>query len=204
MTNSSTELNELEYDLLTELFNIGVGRAAASLSQMMKQEINLSVPDITFCTVSTLIQHFNASKNIITVTQDISGPFDMKSMLVFPSDGSTEVIRAMLGDHLTEEMATELQQEAFSEIGNIILNACIGIIAKTLDESFTIELPSFSQDKPAAVFNENIADENQVVMSMQVDLTLTTSAISGYIAFILGSVSLENIKIQLNKMLNNV
>jgi len=204
MTNAGTELNELEYDLLTELFNIGVGRAAASLSEMLNQEIKLSVPEITFCTVNTLIQRFNASDNIITITQDISGPFDMKSMLVFPSDGSIHVIRAMLGEHLTDEMATELQQEAFSEIGNIILNACIGIIAKTLDETFAIELPHFNQDKPAAVFNENTEDGEQVVMSMQVDLTLTTSAISGYIAFILGSVSLENIKIQLNKMLNNV
>lgn len=204
MTETITELNELEHDLLTEIFNIGVGRAAASLSEMLKQEIKLSVPSITFCTVSTLLQRFNINDNIITISQDISGPFDMRSMLVFPSEGSIDVIRAMLGDHLTDEMATELQQEAFSEIGNIILNACIGIIAKTLDETFTIELPHFYQDKPAAVFNENIASGEQVVLSMQVDLTLTTSAISGYIAFILGSVSLGNIKIQLNKMLNNV
>ena len=38
-------LSELENDLLGELFNIGVGRAANSLSQMVNQEVTLSVPE---------------------------------------------------------------------------------------------------------------------------------------------------------------
>ena len=204
MNNSALELNELQYDLLKELFNIGVGKAADTLSQMLKQEIKLTVPEISFCTVNELIEHFQNNKTIITIAQEIEGPFDMKSLLVFPSEGCQDVIKTMLGDHLSDEMATELQQEAFTEIGNIVLNACIGIIGQTLGESFHIELPHFSEDTPEVIFLTNIAKENQIILSMQVDLTLTSSAIQGYIAFILGSVSLENIKTQLNKMLDNV
>ena len=48
------ELDELELDLLAELFNIGVGKAANSLSQMVDQEIKLSVPSIDFKTVSQM------------------------------------------------------------------------------------------------------------------------------------------------------
>jgi len=204
MINSKPELNELEYDLLTELFNIGVGRAAASLSEMLKQEIKLSVPEISFCTVNELIQNFRSEEKLITIAQNINGAFDMKSMLVFPSTGSMEVVKAMLGDHLSDEKAAELQQEAFTEIGNIVLNACIGIIATTLDESFKIDLPQYNEDVAETLFVDNMSDRKQIVMSMQVDLALTSSSVSGHLAFILGSVSFEKIKEQLNKILNNV
>lgn len=204
MNDATHSLNELEYDLLTELFNIGVGRAAASLGEMLNQEIQISVPEISFCTVNELLRNFDEHGDVISISQEISGPFDMQSMLIFPTSGSNEVIRSMLGNHLTDEMATELQQEAFTEIGNIILNACIGIIAKTLDENFVVDLPHFSEDQLERIFIDQLANTDQMIMSMRVDLILTSSAISGYIAFVLGSVSMERIRAQLNKMLTSI
>jgi len=43
--------DELESDLLAELFNIGVGRAADSLSRMVNQEVKISVPSVEFRSV---------------------------------------------------------------------------------------------------------------------------------------------------------
>ena len=37
-------LTELHLDALTEVFNIGAGRAAASLSEIVGDEVKLSVP----------------------------------------------------------------------------------------------------------------------------------------------------------------
>ncbi|MCW8930395.1 MAG: chemotaxis protein CheC [Gammaproteobacteria bacterium] len=204
MSKPTQELTELELDLLTELFNVGIGRSASALSEMLKQEIKLSVPEISFCSLEELLQQFKSEDSIISISQDISGPFDMQSMLLFPESGSLDVIRAMLGDHLSDEMATELQQEAFTEIGNIVLNACIGIIAKMLDDTFTIDLPKFSDEKPENLFKRSYLHDSQIIMSMQVDLTLTSNCVSGHIAFILGSVSMDNIKGHLNKIINGV
>lgn len=202
--SSDAILTELEYDLLTELFNIGVGRAAASLSQIVKQEIKLSVPSIEFHTINELLQHFIEKDNLISISQEISGPFDMHSLLIFPSHDSIDVVRLMLGEHLSDEMAAELQQEAFTEIGNIVLNACIGIIATTLGEQFNVALPSFAEDIPANVFKNKLSNENSLIMSMQVDLILSSNAIGGYLAFILGDVSLDQIKLSLSKMLDKL
>ncbi len=204
MSDSHGGLSDLEYDLLTELFNIGVGRAASVLSEMLHQEIKLSVPDIRFCTVAELIHYFNKNERLITVSQDISGAVDMVSILVFPSSNSIEVIKAMLGEHLSDEMAAEMQQEAFTEIGNIVLNACIGIIGKTLGEEFFIDLPRFAEDTPETIFINSMNDPEQIVMTMKVDLKLTSSTVSGYIAFILGSVSMDNIRTQLRRMLSQL
>lgn len=204
MNSTPITLTDLEYDLLSELFNVGIGRSAAVLSEMLHQEIKLSVPEITFCSIAELKLNFSKDENIIAISQDISGPFNMQSMLLFPESGSIDVIRAMLGDHLSDEMVTELQEEAFTEIGNIVLNACIGIIAKMLDGNFIIELPQFTDAKSDDLFNDIAFDDSQIVMSMQVDLSLTSNSVNGHIAFILGSVSMEKIKHQLNKIISNV
>ncbi|MGR9682046.1 chemotaxis protein CheC, partial [Escherichia coli] len=37
-------LNESERDALTEIFNVGAGRAAQSLSEIVGDEVRLSVP----------------------------------------------------------------------------------------------------------------------------------------------------------------
>ena len=44
--SATAELSELERDALTELVNIGVSRAAASLRSMVGRQVLLSVPSI--------------------------------------------------------------------------------------------------------------------------------------------------------------
>ena len=41
-------LSELENDALVEIFNIGVGHAAAAMSEIVNEEVTMSVPSITF------------------------------------------------------------------------------------------------------------------------------------------------------------
>ena len=48
------KLNELQEDMLTELFNLGMGNAASALSEMVSEEILLSIPKISFMEKSEL------------------------------------------------------------------------------------------------------------------------------------------------------
>jgi chemotaxis protein CheC len=41
-------LSELENDALIEIFNIGVGQAAASMSAIVNEAVRMSVPSISF------------------------------------------------------------------------------------------------------------------------------------------------------------
>ncbi len=41
------ELSELQEDAISELLNIGMGTAASALSQMVGEEVMLSVPSVT-------------------------------------------------------------------------------------------------------------------------------------------------------------
>jgi len=196
-------LSELEIDMLTEMFNLGVGKAAASLSSMVKQEIKLSVPLIEFLSVKELAHKLGSDTTICSVTQQLDGPFSAQSMLLFPEENSLDIVRQLLGDDLPEETISELQQEAFSEIGNIVLNACIGSFAEVLNTEFKIALPVFEIAKPLDLFNVS-NNTNETALFIRINLTLSASDITGYMAFLMGTLSLEQLKDLLKQMLDSL
>jgi chemotaxis protein CheC len=200
---SSIQLSELEEDLLTELFNLGVGNAAASLSEMVKQEITLSVPKIEFLSIEQLAYKLGGEKSICSVSQIVSGPFTAQSMLLFPEENSLEIVRQLLGNDLPDDTLLELQKEAFSEIGNIVLNACIGSFSNALKEEFEVDLPVFDLSKPDELLKLSNY-EKDTALFIRIDLTLSSSQITGYMAFLMGSLSLKQLKETLEKMLANL
>lgn len=198
-------MSELERDLLTELFNLGVGNAAASLSTMVKQEIKLSVPYIEFLTKKELIKKLGIENSICSVSQKMSGPFSAQSMLLFPEENGTEIVRQLLGADIPEDSIIELQKEAFSEIGNIVLNACIGSFSNAINKEFSVDLPVFELGRPDDILKTSDASSgNESALFIRIDLTLSTSKITGYMAFLMGTLSLENLKKVLEEMLSNI
>jgi len=199
----SIELSELEQDLLTELFNLGVGNAAASLSTMVKQEIKLSVPKIEFISIQQLANELGNEKTICSVTQVVSGPFTAQSMLLFPEENSLEIVRKLMGEDLPDDTIIELQKEAFSEIGNIVLNACIGSFSNALNEEFKLDLPVFelARSNELLKISENT---NETALFIRIELTLSSSKVTGYMAFLMGTLSLEQLKKILDKMLARI
>jgi len=100
-----TPLSDLEKDAFAEILNIGVGHAAASLSQMVSQEIKLSIPVVEIMereqAVATLAGLENSS--ITGVKEKFAGSFKGDAFLFFPEESSLELVRLLLGDELPLE-----------------------------------------------------------------------------------------------------
>ena len=125
-------LTELQQDAMAELLNIGMGRAASVLSEMVGEEVLLSVPFVDLMSrreAAGLLME-KACDRIVAVLQKFSGLCWGDTMLVFPEEKSLELVRCLFKDTDTTplEIMTEMEQEALMEIGNIILNSCIGSI----------------------------------------------------------------------------
>jgi len=193
MGNSHFELSEMQYDLLKELFNLGIGSAANSLSQLVNQEIILSVPDIIFETPSELANRLGHNQNVFSVSQVMQGPFDMHSMLIFNPEDSFDVVKKMLGQHLSNETLTELQSEALTEIGNIVLNSCISVIAETIGESFVIQLPVFRDINTEQLLDDDAGEAIDILISVVVKIELKGSSVNGHLVFVLNADSMGNL-----------
>jgi chemotaxis protein CheC len=55
------QLTELQCDAITELLNIGMGLAARSLSEMVREEIKLTVPRVELLTRKSAVNHLNGN-----------------------------------------------------------------------------------------------------------------------------------------------
>jgi len=200
----SPKLSDLEEDLLGELFNLGVGRAANSLSKMVNQEVKLSVPSVKFVGYAEMSAYLGDNDRICAVGQKMQGPFDAQSLLLFPEKSSMEVVRIMLGEHLSDELIAEMQQEALTEIGNIVLNACIGSISNSMKQGITVELPHFFHDTPEKLVRDNLSTDSDTVLLITIDMSLSASEVTGYMAFILGPQSLQKLQQSLKEMLSGM
>jgi len=193
------QFTDIQNDLLTEAFNLGMGLAASSLSQMVGEEIKLSVPELLYLAKTEATAHL-AEKNMASVSgvkQSFNGPFSGDALLLFPIDKSLALVKLLLKDSVPDDDMTDLQEEALCEVGNIILNAGIASIANMFSQSIDSSLPNFIQGSSNDVMH--IGDEDSHVFFMQVDFSISAEDIDGYVIYLLNTQSVR----ELEKIINN-
>ncbi|MDH5360714.1 MAG: hypothetical protein OEX03_09130 [Gammaproteobacteria bacterium] len=184
-------LQSQERDLLAELFNIGIGKAAANLGIISKQEISVSIPEINIIPFTAFISQL-PEKELCCIIQRSYGSLESISALIFSQEGSFEIVRRMLGKHLDISSNTDLYQDAIREIGNIMLNSCMGSIANALAIEIETELPSLQFGMPQNMLEDNLLKNNDMILDVTIDMHLVESDITGSIIFIMGPFSLNN------------
>ena len=201
-------LNELQEDMLTELFNLGMGNAASALSEMVSEEVLLSVPEIKFMDKSELAQMLSEDSGgqISGVAQQFHGMLLGKALLTFPSDKSLELVRLLLQDTVPIENITEFEEEALLEVGNIIINAGLSSLADIFEDEITSDLPTFKNGSCSEVINsaDNKEDSQTTVLYLQVDFSIELQDIKGYVIFLLNVESMENLTKSIDKYIANL
>jgi chemotaxis protein CheC len=186
-------LDELEHDALTEIINIGVNRAAANLRKMIGDQVHLSVPSIDIVTqrrAARLISEREISE-LIAVRQDFSGPFYGRAMLIFPESKSLELVRAVTGGTLTTEEMIDMEREALTETGNVILNSCLATMANMLQRSMTMTIPQIVRGTGNVLFEvRDDAPTDGLVLFLYIDFAVRSRDIRGYIAMMMDMPSL--------------
>lgn len=193
--SNAMNLTELQRDALVEAFNVGVGQAAASLANIVNEEVKLSVLTLQLIPRQGAMQQFSFrnNDNICAVAQRFSGAFDAQGFLIFPEEKGLEIVRRMVGDTLSLKELTELEQEAMSEIGNILLNACVGTLANLFQRPLNSTLPTYHLGTPEEVLGMYIESGEEAVLLLHIDLTLEQHEIQGYVAFLLSVDSIANL-----------
>ncbi|NQZ81298.1 MAG: chemotaxis protein CheC [Colwellia sp.] len=198
------ELSELQKDALGELLNIGMGRASASLSEMVGEEVELSVPKVDTLSQEEAIERIKGlvGDNITAVKESFKGAFWGDALLLFPEEHSLELVRALIKDDtLPLDMLSEMEQEALTEVGNIILNACLGSLANIFQENLEFALPQYSQGSCEDVIKSNTSSEtsSEGVLLLQMNFALQKTKVSGYLTLIMDVASMHALSKQLSK-----
>lgn len=181
-----------EQDVVTELMNMGVGRAAASFSRLVGDEVILSVPMVRLADAAEAEEAFAASvpEVLAGVMQGFEGLITGSAALLFPGERSLELVRAVIGEDLPAEEISELEQETLAEIGNIILNSCLATIANALKTELQSSLPE-PYHAGRAGLTRLLGNDDSVIMLVQIDFSLKSRNLQGYLAFVIDLRSAE-------------
>ena len=201
------KLTDLHLDALSEVFNIGAGRAAASLSEIVSEEVKLSVPSIEFHRCSELsakILSLDQSR-LGMVKQQFSGTFSAEASLLFTEESALEIVRDMMGSQISIEELAEFEQEAMCELGNIILNACLSSLADMLNIELNSSLPSYAVFAPDEVIQSIVGTKDQMyIMILHIDMEIERRQVNGKLIFLFSSSSLSMLRTQIDGFLVNL
>lgn len=197
-------LTELHLDALSEVFNVGAGRAAASLSDIVGEEVRLSVPSVEIRRSSEIDVSIMGSQSdrFGAVHQTFEGSFEAEAILLFTEEHALEIVRDMMGSQISLEDLAEFEQEAMCELGNIILNACLSAMADMLHIPLNCSLPDYSVTSTDEIFRRMRDDIDQpYVLLLHIDLAIERRHSEGHLIFLLSSTSLQDLIVQLDRFL---
>lgn len=172
---------------------MGMGQAAASLSEMINEEITLSIPRVLCLSSEELISTLNISSedDICALTQSFQDNLiKAEAKLIFTEDKSLELVRTFLNRSVDLDELTDLEEDALLEIGNVIINSFVSCISDILKTQFEGTIPVLVKKRLSSLFvnqNTNLEEDknDKVVIAGYVDFTIVSKEITGYLILLL-------------------
>lgn len=195
----SMGLNDPDFlDSVTEILNIGMGYSASVLSEMVNDEVKLSVPSVAFVSRHEALKLLQAKteQDVSGIIQRFHGVMSGDVALLFPEEKSLQLVRAVLQQDVSLKDLTEMEQEAMTEIGNVILNGCLCSIADIFKQEIVGEIPEFIKGSLKSILMENKLSQNQeaYVLMLNMEFSLDKKQICGYVSFLMGVESMTIFK----------
>lgn len=186
--------NEDFIDAVTEVLNIGVGVAAAALSEMVQKPVLLKIPSVEFVARDQALLSLAQDSGIVAtgVRQKFEGAYSGNAFLLFPENQSLELVRVLLGYEAVSSIVnlTEMEQEAITEVGNVVLNACLCSIADILHKSIESHIPEFVRGALPSI----LVSDRTIILFMRINFAIEQLAIQGYLSFVMDVDSIADFK----------
>jgi chemotaxis protein CheC len=191
------ELTQTQQDALIELLNIGFGRAAASLSELTGHRVLLEVPQVSVHPIDDLNRTLRVylDDQVATVHQIFSGPVGGDALLIL-----NHAAAGMLKELLTNEPPLPLPidasaREVLTEVGNILLNACLGTFGNILQVQVSFSVPHLNLDTLHDVMKSLLVNREglRYALVVHAGFKLRDAEVKGYLVIVLSVASLDRL-----------
>jgi chemotaxis protein CheC len=196
------QIAKLDRDRLTELINIGYGRAAGSLSKLVGKRIILRAPTVELHAINNLSQALVklVGKEVSSVRQVFSGAVGGHALLLLDRH-SADVLTALLLKDANVEDCKSAEREALIEMGNIVLQSAIGICGNMLKLQVAFSVPNVSLEAIDDLLNSIVVGDTELKFALLIDtrFQVADQEVSGYLAVVLGLTSYSLLLAELDK-----
>jgi chemotaxis protein CheC len=192
----SMNLDAIQTDALTELFNIGLHRAAASLSELTSQRIIVELPRLWISPIEHMRPRLMEllDGDLASVHQIFGGVVSGDAVLLLEYDKAALLAKLMTQDEVA--LSGRLDQsarEVLTEVGNIVLGACLSVFGDILKVSVSFSVPRIHIESLDGLLQSLTVehDELQYAVIAATRFRLSELEVGGYLIVALGLTSLE-------------
>jgi len=189
------QLTEFQQDAVTEIINIAFSRAGASLSDLTRSRVDLEVPEVSvhsIAEISTAVGKF-VNGDVATVHQVFGGGVSGDAFLLLNFDGAVQLVDILTGSQTAGHTLSVSAREVITEVGNILMNACLGVFGNLLHMRVSFSVPRISLDDLGVMVRSLIVDEKALHHALVVGarFKMRGHEITGCLILVLGISSFE-------------
>jgi len=196
------ELTTRHREALAELINIGYARAGKSLSELTGERIVLNAPMVEIHSIDMVRVALNdlVKGEVASVHQVFSGPVAGHALLLVNGEAADILTSPLLSGVPSNEQQSA-RRESLTEIGNILLQASMGLCGELLQVHVSFTVPRLEIETIDDMLNSICVNnhELQFAVLVRTRFEVQNSQVSGYIMVILGVTSFSRLLDELDR-----
>jgi chemotaxis protein CheC len=189
-------VSRVDHDALTELFNIGLHKAAASLSELTGQRILVDLPRLWVCPIEETHARLRElmQGELATVHQVFMGNMTGDAVLVLEYENASRLAALLThGDVGSNGRLDQSAREVLAEVGNVILSSCLSAFGDMLHVAVSFSVPRIHVESLEGLLRSLKVerDEMHYTLLAATRFRLTEGEVGGYLLIAVGIASLE-------------
>lgn len=183
-------------DAVTELVNIAFSRTAAALSELTGNRVELTVPEVSAHPIAGLLPALSrfVKGEVATIHQIFGGPVTGDAFLLLDVDGAARLVDLLTDAGAPTRQMGSSAREVLAEVGNILLNACLGVFGDLLQVRFTFAVPRLHLEALGSMIDSLVIGRDELRHALLVGARFRVRAneVTGCMILVLGITSLEH------------
>ena len=191
------DLNPRQADALQELINIAFGRTASALSVLTGHRVLLDAPHAAVLAFEELAPTLGryVPGYVASIHQEFSGPIAGDALLILSEAGAVALTGLLTDTARPLERLDESAREVLTEVGNILLNACLSSLGNLLHVRVNFSVPQMRLNTVADLVSSlpRVAELKRHAIVVSMAFRVRDSTVEGYLAMVLGVASLAQL-----------
>ncbi|WP_426492346.1 chemotaxis protein CheC [Hymenobacter sp. 102] len=157
-------MTELERDIIREILNIGLARAADSFAVIAQEKVLLEVPNLDIVSGKSVLDKVSdLQASHVVIQSDIRGDFNGTTLMFFSGQHVQRLSRVCLRMTTSDSVQIdEMQESLLLEISNIITGALVTQLANILKAHIYGAPPAHPRGDMAASLRNLLVDRPMV------------------------------------------
>src|SRR5215213_10114618 len=194
---SLVKLTERQRDALSELINIAFARTGAALSELTGHRVLLDPPEVAVYRSEELrgaLAKF-VPGDVASIHQVFAGPVAGDALLLLNYAGAVQLTDLLTDEDKPSNFLDESAREVLTEVGNILLNACLGMFGNLLNVHVTFSVPRLHLETLDELLASITSDKAEMHYALVIytAFQIRDSSVKGFLVIVLSVASLDRL-----------